>query len=83
MFPPSSDFPKALQKVNHDTSIKYEPINSKPAKKKRKRRGGEEKEEKDTYLNYESINSKPAREEQGDKKLQEGAKEIAEAIRRR
>ena len=34
------------------------------------------------YLNYKSINSEPGREEEGDKKLQEGAKEITEAIKR-
>ena len=68
MFLPSSDFLDSLQKFHHDTCIKYE--------------ASQREEKEDTYLNYESINSKPAREEQGDKKLQEGAKEIAEAIRR-
>ena len=69
--------------ITTDTCINYEGINSKEKKRRIRKRKDERKwGGGDSCLNYKSINSEPGREEESDKKLQEGSKEITEAITR-
>ena len=69
--------------ITTDTCINYEGINSKEKKRRIRKRKDERKwGGGDCCLNYKSINSEPGREEESDKKLQEGAKEITEVITR-